>query len=198
MDADVAALLQKHLAGGATTAETLAAVAGDDPGMAQMAQLLAQREAALQAELEAAQAAEPDEPDDEPVAIELQAALLNRVQEEAQRREDLLRGHIDALAAEVERLQETVDLVSSGLGACPSCLGGDARCPLCRGRGVPGSLPPDPQAFDRVVLPAVRAHAYARSRRTPGHGAEPPVVPAPARSAAGRSETAHPAERRIP
>jgi len=162
-------LLQKQLAG-ASLSETVAGLAGQDPRMAAVAQALALREEQLEAE---ARQQEHDEADEE---LRLDTGLQKSDQVA------LLQSQLDLIAADVARLQSTVDMVASALGACPTCLGTDPGCLLCRGRGVPGALPPDPEAFEQVTLPAVRARAYARSRslaREPGTP-DPHFMAAPA------------------
>ena len=173
MTPELASLLQQHLAG-TPTSETLAALAGDDPQLSAIAQFLAQRERQLEDELRDGDLGEDGDDGDDPVVI---TGYDSRV--------EVLRDQVDHLASELARIQSTLDTVSGALGACPACLGADASCPLCRGRGVPGSLPPDPAAFDLVVLPAVRAHAYSRSRTARGpdsaaHASAPaPTAPEP-------------------
>jgi hypothetical protein len=140
-------VLQKHLAGASLT-EALAGLADDNPQIAALTQALALREQ------QAAAAAEEDE----------QAEADLAASEQADTRFALLQDRLEEVTADVGRLQDTLETVAAALGACPVCLGADAGCLLCRGRGTPGSLPPDPLAFDQVALPAVRARAFARSR----------------------------------
>lgn len=148
-------VLQRHLAGASLT-EALAGVADDNPQLAALSQALALRE----------QQGGTDAEDTELAESELAAA------EEADSPYAVLREQLDEITADVGRLQDTLETVAAALGACPVCLGADTGCPLCRGRGVPGSLPPDPVAFDQVALPAVRARAFARSRY-PGSRPDP-------------------------
>jgi hypothetical protein len=150
-------VLQRHLAGASLT-EALAGVAEDNPQFAALSQVLALREQQAGTEAEDAEQAE----------VELAAGGEDS-------RYAVLREQLDEITADVGRLHDTLETVAAALGACPVCLGADAACLLCRGRGVPGSLPPDPVAFDQIALPAVRARAFARSRhrgRRP-HPAEP-------------------------
>lgn len=147
------AVLQKHLAGASLT-DALAELAGDDPQVAALTQALALREQQAAAEAEQSELAEAE------------AAAA----EQADLRYAALQEQFDAITADIGRMQDTLETVAAALGACPVCLGADGACLLCHGRGVPGSLPPDPVAFDRVALPAVRARAFARSRLA-GHRA---------------------------
>ena len=139
--------LQKHLAGASLT-EALAGLADEDPQLAAITQALALRE----------QQAESAAEEDALAEAELAAS------EQAATRFAVLQERLEEVTADVGRLQDTLETVAAALGACPVCLGADAGCLLCRGRGSPGSLPPDPVAFDQMALPAVRARAFARSR----------------------------------
>ena len=154
MTDDLMAVMQQHL-DGAPLDQTLTRLTEEDPQLAAVAQLLAQREQSLEADLE------QQEREDEQERL--------RAAEEESRRQvtQRLHEHIEALTGELERLRQSVEILGLGLGACPSCLGTDAECPLCHGRGLPGSLPPDQAEFDRLVLPAVRARAYTQARRRP-------------------------------
>jgi hypothetical protein len=76
---------------------------------------------------------------------------------------------LERMTARCERLREIVrtlrtrnDLVASALGACPRCWGEDEECPMCEGHGVPGAFEPRTEAFEELVLPALRR---VRSRR---------------------------------
>lgn len=60
------------------------------------------------------------------------------------------------LESEVVTLRDQADLLAAALGACSLCWGHDARCRACRGRGSPGFAVPDEEAFNELVLPAVR------------------------------------------
>ena len=169
---ELALALEQRLAG-ASMPETLARLAGDDPRLAQLAQVLALQE---QQERERRAAEELDASAEDAVGTEGLAHLqeeLSRLREELGRvhgLEERLRHaaatqrRVDEIAQDRARLLGTVERVAAALGACPVCLGDDEDCALCHGRGAPGSLPPVPEDFRRVVLPAVQAHAYTRSR----------------------------------
>lgn len=141
-------VLQKRLAG-ASLSEALAGLTDDNPQLAALTQALALRDQQAQTD------ADEDDLADFPLAAD----------EQADQRYAVLQDQFAAIVDDVARLQDTLQTVAAALGACPVCLGADAGCPLCRGRGAPGSLPPDPVAFDQVALPAVRARAFDRSRR---------------------------------
>ncbi|MGC5075482.1 hypothetical protein [Agrococcus sp. DT81.2] len=164
MTPEMASLLQQHLSG-APAGDTLAQLVGDDPELAAIAQLLSRREQQLEAQLR-----EEELEEERPLDIPL-AAEDDRV--------ELLRDQVASFADDVTRIRDTLELVSAALGACPTCLGADDVCALCHGRGVPGSLPPDPVAFDQIVMPAVRAHAFTRSRTGRGLDQENPKTETP-------------------
>jgi hypothetical protein len=140
-------VLQKHLAGASLT-EALAGLAEDNPQLAALTQAMALREQQADAEAEDAKLAEAE------------SAAADREDQ----RYAALQEQFASVVEDVGRLQDTLETVAAALGACPVCLGADAECLLCHGRGVPGSLPPDPAAFDEVALPAVRARAFTRAR----------------------------------
>jgi hypothetical protein len=162
--ADLSDLLTAHLAG-APMSQTLSALAAGRPDLSALTQALAQRE--QQRETQQADQA----PLDDLLAFERETGSSTAVEGFSLEQLELLRRNLNDLNAEVARLQLAVETAARALGACPVCLGADPVCPLCRGRGAPGSLPPDPVAFRTVALPAVRAYAYARSR-SPGAPAE--------------------------
>lgn len=64
------------------------------------------------------------------------------------------------LETEHEILTQRNDLLALALGACPYCWGRDATCE-CRGHGVPGSRPPDEEAFAEFVAPVVKRYGMA-------------------------------------
>jgi hypothetical protein len=155
MATDLMGVLQQHL-DGAPLDQTLAQLAQDDPQLAPLVQLLAQREHELETDLERHEREDEEE-------------RLRAAEEEATRRATMrLREHVEVLTSELEVLRQSLESLGLALGACPTCLGADEGCPLCHGRGLPGSLPPDEDAFDQLVLPAVRARAYVRARHRPG------------------------------
>jgi hypothetical protein len=155
MPADLMGVIQQHV-GGAPLDQTLAQLAQDDPQLAPLAQLLAERERELEADLERHESEDEEE-------------RLRVAEGEARRQTTIqLRERFEVLTSELERLRQAVESLGLGLGACPTCLGADQGCPLCHGRGLPGSLPPDQAAFVRFVLPAVRARAYTEARNRPG------------------------------
>ncbi|MGX9787907.1 hypothetical protein [Mycobacterium sp. MMS18-G62] len=145
----ITSLLQRHLAGEDISGQ-VAEMVGGDPQLAAVAQMLAERQSGLESQLDAYE----DDGAEEPVVTEAR-----------QERAEELRAQWEHLSVELERLCTTLDEVAAALGACPRCLGADVECALCHGRSGPGTLPPDALSFNRIVLPAVRAHSYSRSRK---------------------------------
>ncbi len=167
-DNPAAEILQQHLSG-VDVSDQLAGLLANDPQLSPVAQLLANRDQNTQAETAGENAID--------ASVQAQADLQEldaQLQRQAGdiellvREQEALHQSVRYTANEVERLHALLDPVAAALGACPTCLGEDADCPLCRGQGVPGSLPPDPECFRAIVWPAVRAHAYQRSRTVRG------------------------------
>ena len=75
------------------------------------------------------------------------------------------------LYAELESLRRRSAALAAALGACHLCFGDDPRCGRCGSRGVPGSRAPNPEAFRKYVLPAIRR---ARAVESGGGGRAPP------------------------
>jgi len=64
---------------------------------------------------------------------------------------------------ESERLRRAIlrarrlnEQLADALGACP-CFGSRSDCPICGGKGRPGSEPVDPCAFSAFVAPVIAA-----------------------------------------
>ncbi|GAA0920734.1 hypothetical protein [Virgisporangium aurantiacum] len=155
IDLDIAALIKQHLAGGASVQESLGRLTESDPDLAPIAQILMQREEQLRSELA------EEERDD----LQEQELADRRMRAAA------LREHLDGITAEVDALRARLADAADALGACRICFGDDRGCPWCGGRGRPGFMPPDPDGFDRLVLPALRLHVRLRGRRTTGQAA---------------------------
>lgn len=133
----------------------LAQLAQGDPQVTQIAEFLARREEALRLEL-----AQQEQEDAARDADAHHAAITQQQISE-------LRRLADDLSAEVASLRTSLDAVAAALGACPGCWGEDPSCRWCRGRGRPGSMAPDPDGFELLVLPAVRLHARLRRHAGP-------------------------------
>ena len=61
-----------------------------------------------------------------------------------------------AALQELADLREVNDTCAGAVGACSVCWGGDARCPVCAGRGRAGFAMPDLALFKELVAPAIR------------------------------------------
>lgn len=156
MDVDIVDLLQRQLAAGQSLQESVSELAQADPKLAPIVQLLAQREQDAQHDLE------QDEQQAELEQQEQEQELL----EEQRRQGAVLREHLDDIIAELDTLRDRLGDLAGALGACPACFGEDRSCGWCRGRGVPGFMPPEPAGFDRLVMPALQLHARLHGRRT--------------------------------
>lgn len=150
---DVAELLKQQLSGGASLRDSVSSLAQSDPQLAPIVEMLNQREEQLQQELD------HDE----------QADLLQQQEAEelADRRQraTALREQFAGITAEVDGLRGKLADLAAALGACPACFGDDGSCPWCRGRGRPGFMPPDPDGFTRLVLPALKLQVRLHGRR---------------------------------
>lgn len=127
--------------------------------------------------------AQQNAPSDE-TAIESEAEFQPTVEVvvPAQRqRVDLarLRERLYDLTAELRFARELLRQVACALGSC-QCLGEDPNCEDCNGRAAPGTLDPEPAAFARYVLPALRKMKGSR-RDT--------AAQIPSRESTGRDET---------
>jgi uncharacterized membrane protein YccC len=152
-DVDVIELLQRQLAAGQSLQQCVSELAQADPKLAPIVELLAQRE----------QDARSDPgPDERPAEVERPELDLL---EEYRRQGPALRQHFDEITAELDALRDRLGELAGALGACPACFGENRSCQWCRGRGVPGFMPPEPAHFNRLVMPAVQLHARLHGRR---------------------------------
>ena len=71
-------------------------------------------------------------------------------------RRQQLRRRIARLQREHRRLARRSRRLAEALGAC-YCWGEDPRCRRCRGRGAPGAMAPNPEAFAALIMPALAA-----------------------------------------
>lgn len=152
-DVDVVELLQRQLAAGQSLQHCVTELAQADPKLAPIVQLLAQREE------DARQDLEQDEQQ-----VQLGQQELDGL-EERRRQGAVLRQQFDEITAELDALRDRLGELAGALGACPACFGEDRSCQWCRGRGVPGFMPPEPTDFNRLVMPAVQLHARLHGRR---------------------------------
>ena len=125
----------------------------DDPTVALLTQMLAQRQTAPAVD-------EEDEAD-----------AINREEAERQEHEKSqamakalrhLRSKINDLYAELEELRVRNDAVAAALGACYLCWGNDLDCEVCQGKGKPGVQLPDQALFVQLIAPAIRRLQQAR------------------------------------
>lgn len=149
MDPQLVQLLQQHLASGDGAGQS-------DPQLERVAALLAQRETELQRDLERQELEE--------ARVQEEAERLTERMAKRQEQAGLLRQYVSDLVEEMTVLRQSVDMLAGALGACADCWGEDPGCRWCRGRGRPGFVPPDPVAFDQLVVPALRAHTLQRRR----------------------------------
>ncbi|GGO30514.1 hypothetical protein [Deinococcus humi] len=173
--------LRQQAAGGGGLEGALAGMAGDDPALGLLSQMLAQREQTLTQDLETQQREEE------------RLAALARAGEEArqldelrqleeERRQTQRRVRLERLRLRLEELEDELagchallDGLALALGACPSCWGEDPGCRLCRGRGQPGFVRPEAAAFRRLVAPALEAASFPIDHR-PFAGCETPEL----------------------
>jgi hypothetical protein len=154
-DVDVVELLQRQLAAGQSLQQCVSELARADPKLAPIVELLAQRE-------------EDTRPDPDPGPNE-QLVQLGQPEldllEEYRRQGPVLRQQFDEITTELDALRDRLGELAGALGACPACFGENRSCPWCRGRGVPGFMPPEPSDFNRLIMPAVQLHARLHGRR---------------------------------
>ncbi|MGW5192749.1 hypothetical protein ACWEOO_26130 [Kribbella sp. NPDC004138] len=142
-------LIKKQLAGGQSLEATVSELARNDPELAPVVELLAKRQETLAEENLLA------EQEDHATEWEAERHLRSRE----------LRTHFEDITAALNALRDQLARVAGALGACPACFGDDAGCQWCRGRGRPGFMPPEPESFAEIVLPAVRLHVRLHGRR---------------------------------
>lgn len=157
-DALLETLRQQVAAGGSLT-DALAGAAGGDPALALLSQMLTRREQALEQELETQAEGERLEArrqrEDERLREDARAREERQRQDLRRARLERLRWRLGELEGELAAAQTRLDDLALALGACPDCWGEDPGCRLCRGRGGPGFLRPDPAAFGRWIVPAL-------------------------------------------
>ncbi len=95
---------------------------------------------------------EEEDPDLLPESAELETIDF---QEEKKERARRLRVKSRQMRSELLALRERNDLLAEALGACYLCWGEYLDCRECRGRGMPGSRPPNREVFKQFVSPAM-------------------------------------------
>lgn len=142
-------------------------LAGSDPRLAMLMQLMQPRRAPEQAEEEnrADLLAELAAATEQLAAAE---ALIDRLRESGRR-----------LLARARADEARLGDLAAALGACGLCWGDDGSCPSCRGRGRPGMVRPDPE---------LRARLFGPPRTGPGTG----PVSGPVAGTVSEPRAAHP------
>ncbi|WCE03607.1 hypothetical protein [Pseudoxanthomonas sp. JBR18] len=125
--------------------DLLATLEREDPRMAALCRLFAQRQA------QAAQTLQTQQAVDGADQTECEHDLL-----ELQDRHDRLRRSARALRSALTDQQDRLEICAAALGACLACWGERTDCPHCAGRGRGGWQPPDPALYARLVAPAAR------------------------------------------
>ncbi len=155
--------LRQQVAQGGNVEGVLAGLAGTDPALGLLSQMVARREQTLEQDLEA-QEREAERLEALSRAAEEARRLEERRHLEEERRQATRRARLERLRLRLEELESELagcharlDDLALALGACPNCWGEDAGCRLCRGRGAPGFLRPEEAAFRRLVAPALNA-----------------------------------------
>lgn len=62
---------------------------------------------------------------------------------------------LNDLKTENERMVNRYRKITHALGAC-ECLGENVICPICHGKGIPGSMMIDEEAFNSYVYPLIQ------------------------------------------
>jgi hypothetical protein len=153
MDAAMLELLQRQMAGGVNPQELLGGLAGNDPTLGLLAQMLSKREQDLEKTLEAQ--GHWGDSEIQTLERETEARRLEQAQLQEAHQAQLERLHrqFQNMSNELEDQRAQLDELAMALGACPNCWGKDQTCRLCRGRGQPGFLRVDAQAFTRWIAP---------------------------------------------
>lgn len=138
----------------------LDARAGHNPQAAQILRLLEQRRQQQDSELQEEVILSPED-----AAHPEHEAQAEQVREKRARNARELRDTMNRLYAELEALRTRNDALAAGVGACYLCFGDDPLCEECGGRGVPGSLAPEPAAFRKYVHPALHRAQAAEAGR---------------------------------
>lgn len=163
MDGALLDALRQQVAQGGSVEGALAGLAGTDPALGLLSQMVARREQMLEQDLEA-QEREAERLDALARAAQEARRLEELRQLEEERRQatrrvrlERLRSRLEELESDLAAAQTRLDDLALALGACPNCWGEDPGCRLCRGRGQPGFLRPEEAAFRRLVAPALKA-----------------------------------------
>ncbi|WP_116131237.1 hypothetical protein [Tropicimonas sp. IMCC34043] len=122
-------------------ASIMAQLAGSDPRLAMLMQLLQSGRAR--------EGAAPEPVDDRTETIVDLSERLEAAEAQILRLKTSGRRLLERARASEERLSE----LAAALGACGLCWGEDPGCPSCRGRGRPGMTRPDPDLRQQLFGP---------------------------------------------
>lgn len=67
----------------------------------------------------------------------------------------LMKSALNELKSDNEKMAERYRTLTKALGAC-ECLGENVICPICHGKGKPGSLMIDEKGFNKYVYPLIQ------------------------------------------
>ncbi|MBA2590973.1 MAG: hypothetical protein H0U97_01425 [Gammaproteobacteria bacterium] len=134
--------------------------AGQNPQAAQILRLLEQRRQQQDSEPQEEVILSPED-----AAYPEHEAQAEQARKERARAARELRDTMKRLYAELEALRTRNDALAAAVGACYLCFGDDPLCEECGGRGVPGSLAPEPAAFRKYVHPALHRAQAAEAGR---------------------------------
>jgi hypothetical protein len=156
MDAAMLELLQRQMAGGGTNVQDLlGGMAGADPALGLIAQMLSKREQELEKTIETQGTWGNSEVQTLERELQARGLELDQLNQDHQTQLQGLHQRFERMRGELEASRAQLDELALALGACPNCWGQDQACRLCRGRGKPGFLRVDAQAFARWVAPVM-------------------------------------------
>ncbi|MEO0469290.1 MAG: hypothetical protein AAF206_06710 [Bacteroidota bacterium] len=136
-------------------------VGKDNPKLQMLAQLMAQQQTEQPAE-------KPEVTGPLLAQIKQQEALIKRLSTSNKKLKDKIRLLVENLTYRIE----VNDTLAAATGSCAHCWGEDPNCPECNGKGVPGSLPIDEEAFMNFVQPIIKQYTQSRNRQNQaGHQA---------------------------
>lgn len=132
--------------GGVGLQDLLLQMAGTDPALGLLAQLISQQ---------VADGGEEHTPDEDLAGHDSNGRGHSSTGSRERARQ--LNQWIDAMQDELEELRRRNRELARALGACADCWGRDPLCETCGGDGLPGSSRPARELYLRFVAPAVRA-----------------------------------------
>lgn len=69
-----------------------------------------------------------------------------------------MRAHIEMIESHLSAVENKQENLAGAIGACSFCLGEDPDCRACRGKGRAGAFIPDPELFERYIVPALKKY----------------------------------------